>query len=542
MSKTHRRNVALTERPMAAPVRETVAVDRRDLSELTERLASLELALEDAGWQRLTGETEREFSRDGLRQICDLALLAWLKNPLIKRGVSVQAHYVFGQGVSIRADDAVVNEVVQAFLDDSKNQTELTSHQAMMTKEQELAVYANLFFVLFTNKATGRVRVRTISFDELVEILCNPQDSKDPWFYKRSWTELDLAGLSSVRTAYYPDWRYRPTGADRVKALNGSPVEWDTPVYHVAVNKLSTMRFGVSEVYAAVDWAKAYKSFLEDWATLTRAYSRFAYKLTTPGGKTGIAAAKTKLATTYGLSSTETNPAPTTGATFISGENVKLDPMRIGGANVSADDGRRMLLMVAAAMGLPETFFGDTSVGTLATAKSLDRPTELQMRNRQTLWTDVFTAILGYVIEQAVRARTLKGTITEDDDGTPVVELETVDDPNGGDPAPRDASVSVTFPPILEHDVAANIEAIVNAATLGGSGTLAGTIPDVKTLSRMLLTALGEPDVDAMLDAMFPEDEGGEAPATEARMVKAARTLREAMREFVERHADAPNA
>ena len=498
---------------------------------LTERLAALELSLEDTGWLRLGGDSDREFSREALRQICSLALLNWLKNPLIKRGVSVQAHYVFGQGVSIRAEDEEVNAVVQTFLDDAKNQTELTSHQAMMTKEQELTVYANLFFCFFTNKGTGRVRVRTIAFDEISEVVANPEDSKDPWFYKRTWTEQGLTGQLATKTALYPDWRYRPKS--KPSSINGMAVHWETPVYHVAVNKLSAMRFGVSEVYAAIDWAKAYKSFLEDWATLTRAYSRFAYKLSTPGGSAGIAAAKTKLASTYGMGG-ETNPAPVTGSTFISSPEVHLDPVRIGGANVSAEDGRRMLLMVAAAQGLPETFYGDASVGTLATARSLDRPTELQMRNRQTLWADVLGAIIAYVIEQAVRARVLKGTITEEDDGTPMITFEQVADPVTGEMGERDAGVNVTFPSILEHDVVANVGAIVQAATLGGAGILAGTL-ELKDVSRMLLTALGEPDVDATLDAMYPTEQEGEAPATEARMVVAARKLREAMTEFVER-------
>jgi len=523
MSKTRHRKatVELQERPLPAPVvRETVLVDRAlvdNFELLLERLPALEFQLEDQGWQRLTGDTSREFSRDALTTICELALLGWLKNPLVKRGVSVQSHYVFGQGISIRAADEEVNAVVQGFLDDAKNQTELTSHQAMMTKEQELAVYANLFFVFFTDRASGRVRVRTIPFDEVPDIICNPEDSKDAWFYKRSWSEQELSGTATAKTALYPDWRYRPKA--KPKTIGTSAVQWDTPVYHVAVNKLSTMRFGVSEVYAAIDWAKAYKSFLEDWATITRAYSRFAYRLTVPGGKVGIAAAKTKLATTYGSSSSEMNPPPVTGATFIGGQDVKLDPLRIGGANVSAEDGRRLLLMVAAAQGLPESFYGDVSVGTLATAKSLDRPTELQMRNRQILWADVFSAILGYVVEQAVRAGTLKGTIEEEDDGTPIVTLA----------EERDASIHVTFPPILEHDVQASVQAIVQAATLGGAGVSAGTIPDMKVLSRMLLTALGEPDVDGALEAMFPE---GEAGTTEARMVNAARQLRESLREF----------
>ena len=73
--------------------------------------------------------------------------------------------------------------------------------------------------------------------------------------------------------------------------------------------------------------------------------------------------------------------------------------------------------MVAAATGLPESFFGDVSVGTLATARSLDRPTELKFHSRQTLWADVLRDLLGYVIDQAVTAPRgqLQGTVATDD-------------------------------------------------------------------------------------------------------------------------------
>lgn len=522
---------------------------------LVERLAELELALEDQGWRRLTGEDEKEFSRQGLRDINRLARLFYLKNPLIQRGVDVQVHYVFGQGVNVGAENQLVNDVVQVFWDDAKNQAELTSHQSREAKERELQLFGNLFFVFFT-AGNGRVRVRTINVDEIEDIITDPDDAKSPWFYRRVWQQQELDGESTRHEVLYPDWRYAPKQRG---APAGFDVRWDTPVYHVRTGGLSDMRFGVSEVYAALDWARAYKEFLEDWATLTRAYSRFAHKLTTPGGKAGVAAAKAKLATTYGNSGTgmETNPAPVVGSTFIAGAGTDISPMRIGGANVSAEDGRRLLLMVAAAVGLPESFFGDVSVGTLATAKSLDRPTELKMRSRQTLWAGVLGNILGYAVLRAVKAGVLKGTITEDDDGTPTIELET--DPDTGEP--RDPTVQVTFPPILEHDIVESISSIVDAATLKGSQP-AGTI-DERTVSRMLLSALGEPDVDKLLDAMYPEDydpmkdeepeeepeepEDGEVdpeidgeetvPAAEAMMTEAVRELRDAVKGFVEKHA-----
>ena len=71
---------------------------------LTERLAELELAVEDQGWIRIDGMSgDNDFSRDHVRKIGYLARINYLKNPLINRGVNVQTHYVFGQGVSIRA-------------------------------------------------------------------------------------------------------------------------------------------------------------------------------------------------------------------------------------------------------------------------------------------------------------------------------------------------------------------------------------------------------------------------------------------------------
>lgn len=503
--------------------------------ELQERLATLELALEDEGWYRLSGESENEFSRAGLTTICNLARLYWLKNPLVRRMVAVMAFYVFGQGVQIRANDAEINAVVQEFLDDSKNKVELTAHQAMMIKERELTLFANLFFVFFRNQSSGAVRVRTIPMGEVEDVLCNPEDAKEPWFYKRTWSQRSLDGGVQNMTRLYPDWQYRP----KAKAQNivGIAVAWDTPVYHVKVNCLSDMRFGVSEVYSALDWAKAYKAFLEDWATLVRAYARFAWQLTTKGGKTGIAAAKAKLATTIGSDSSETNPPPVAGSTFISGSpDVNLQPIRTAGATTSAEDGRRILLMVAAGAGLPESFFGDVSVGTLATAKSLDRPTELMMRDRQMLWTDVFKSIFGYVVESAVRAGKIRGEIVDEEDESPRIEFAQVEDRDTGEMVDRDPTINVTFPPILEHDVQANVAAIVQAATLGGAGMLAGTI-DAKTVSRLILQALGVEDVDAVMDVIYPP-EGEQGTAAESQMmVEAVRELREAVAQFVERNS-----
>lgn len=297
--------------------------------------------------------------------------------------------------------------------------------------------------------------------------------------------------------ALYPDVDYRP--ANRPESYGRMTIRWDSPVYHVRVGGLGGMRFGLPETYAALDWARAYKSFLEDWASLVRSLSRFAWRMTTPKGKSG--AARTRIGSTVGTSSGETNPPGTTGGVAITEPGVDLTPIPKTGATTSADDAKQLRLMVAAAMHLPDTILSnDPQQGALATAKTLDRPTELAISDRQELWADVIQDLCGYVLVQAARAsgagRLSGATIIEGLDGSERVEL-------GGD---RDSSIDVTFPEILESDIGDRIKAIISAATLDGK-SLSGTL-DTETTIRLLLAALGiNDDVDELIAKAVAEKE-----------------------------------
>src|SRR5438105_162312 len=120
---------------------------------LQESLAELELAIEDTGWMRLSGFGDREFSIQGLRKLRRQARLSYLKNPLIHHAVNVQSHYVWGQGCTISAPNSdEVNQVVQDFLDDPKNTTIFSGHQARIMLNNELQVEGDLFLAMFTNQ------------------------------------------------------------------------------------------------------------------------------------------------------------------------------------------------------------------------------------------------------------------------------------------------------------------------------------------------------------------------------------------------------
>ncbi len=457
------------------------ALDRLGESEsrnvkMVERLAGLELALEDVGWTRLWGEeSDQEFTRTSLGKIAHLSRLMYLKNPLISQGVRVKRNYVWGQGVSIKATDPDVDKIIQQFLNDRKNKQEITGHQAQILKEADLECDGNIFLVFFL-KGKTQVQVRSLPFVQIIKKINNPEDYKDTWYYQREW--LDKTG--SGHKELHPDWLYLPN--KQPKKIDGITVRWDAPIYHIKIGGFSDWQFGVSEVYASIDWARAYKEFLEDWATITRAYARFAWKATVKGGSRAIAATKSKF---HANDVGDMKAPPSTASFAILGDGAGLDPIRTAGATTSPNDGRRIMLMVASALGLPETFFGDVSVGSLATATSLDRPTELCMIDRQMLWSDVFTDMLNYVLLKAIEGKKLKGELNPEENTLPQIEWEDTD---------FDDQVQIRFPPIIEGDQAQNVKAIVDASMTG--------LVDSETLARLLLVALGEPDVEQALEQM----------------------------------------
>ena len=506
---------------------EQINVGEDNLELYKERLAELELALEDRDWNRISGENQREFSRYGLRVINQIARLYWLKNPLIRRAVLTQTQYVFGRGMNIQAVDSDVNKVIQKFLDDPKNKVELTEHQSRMIKETELQLFGNLFFVFFVNQVNGQVKIRTIPTDEIEEIYTDPDDNKTPQYYKRVFNQKNLdtqtaAEIPKQLIIFYRDWKFEDKKA--VQKIADWPVEKNAVIYHVAVNRLSDMKFGISEVYASCDWAKAYKEFLEDWATIVKAYSRFAWRMTTKGGKGTIQRAKTKLESTMGSASyVEENPPPVAGSTFIGNENVKMDPIRTSGATTSANDGEKLIHMVCAATGIFYHYLtGDPSSGNLATAKTMERPMELMFRDRQQLWTSIFQEILNYVIEQSVKAPkgVLKGITEIDDFGDEQIILD----------GEKSKSVNIVFPDILDRDINGKINAIVSAATLDGKPN-AGTL-EITMIVRLLLEALGIDNIDEVIDRMFPKGEPSTSPGQNA-VVEAVKELKGTIEKMV---------
>lgn len=506
---------------------------------LRERMWDLELALEDQGWQRQLAQSQMEFSRWGIQQIILLSRLYRIKNPLIQRGILVSSYYVFGRGFEVSSPDEKTNEVLDEFFSDPRNICEI-GQKAITEKESTLYTDGNIFWTLFTSPTDGRVVVRTIDAVEISEIITDPDDASVPFFYLRQWVQESFDTTSGQRKyetveGWYVAIDYEPP--TKLSQIGGKPIMLDASgdyvrVLHQKDGGLPKWRFGCPRVYAALDWARAYKQRLEDYASITRALARFAWDVKTKGGSPAIAALKGTFATTLvnDGSMIEQNPPPVTGSSFISGQNTTVSPVRTAGATPSPEEGRRLAHMVYMVFGLGEHFFADISAGNMATATTLDRPTELKFLHDQENWKVVLQRIGRFVVERSASA------------------------PNGrlreAAAAAQSIQIDVSFPAIREGDIPQLVNATVAAMNLGASDGKVNGI-DERAGVGILLQLLGYENREELLELMYPTEEYDpnretqkeEAAKREQAMTKTtAQTLPVGSKEALKRLQSAVNA
>lgn len=459
--------------------------------DLTESFAQLELARDNMGYLQLGAQYSQEFTREGLIKNAEMGRLMGVANPLIKRGREIRHAYVWGQGVTIDAKDADVNDFIQAFMDDEGNRETFFGAQARQIYEGTLYDEGNFFPVCFTNPLTGRVKIRTIPFQEITDVITDPNDRATPWYYERTFTvvEIDNNGKRTEvsKKALHPALKYQP--AVKYKKVNDIEVVWDAPIRHVKVNALQTWKYGIGDSFSAIPWALSHKGFLEDWALMMKALAKIAY---VTSSKTA-GQAQAKRAALKGLSEM---PA---GSSVSLTEGQTLEPMNKSGATIDSESSRPLATMAASALSLPVTILladpGQT--GARATAETLDLPTRLVMQARQQLHTEVVQDLIGYALEQAVLAPKGelrgKGRPLRDEDRLTVLWNE-----------PDDTSINVTWPSLEDADIKVLMDAVVAADGM----------PDVPKLPlvRMALQILKIENIDELIDEIT-DDSGNLKPS-----------------------------
>ena len=465
-----------------------------------ESIAELELAFEDKGWKRI-GHSDDQFSEKGRQSARDVARTMAIANPLIKNGIAIRTGYIWGKGVQIQVEDDPdsgqdINEIVQTFLDDPDVRASFSGTQAREELERALGTDGERFWSLPTDSKTGQVKIRILKPDEIVGILTDPEDPSRPWFYRREYDhhEVDFGGNKKQavpRTVFHPALGYAPPSRQRTiydaeAAAAGASILWDQPVRHMAVNRVGLR--GVGDAYAALPWARGNKEFLEAWLTLTKALSQFAFRATSTSSKKVQALAQRV------TSAAQQAGGPDVGGTFVGTPGNTIEAIPKTGANIDADSGRPISVMVAAAFQIPvTTLLGDPgATGARAVAETLAEPTQNAMNLRRDIHADAIRDIVNYVIDSAVKAKRLRGTVTI------IGDREVVD-------LPEDDSrlVTVGWPNYSDIPVDVLVKAITTA-----DQTM--KVPPLVTL-RLLLAALDVDDPEEIIEQVT-DDAGNWIP------------------------------
>lgn len=354
---------------------------------LAESLADITLAIDDLGWDPLQGfdRSDHELSLRSLHKASEVCRSLVTINPLVKRGIAVRTSYIWGGGVRIGADtDSWYNMSVERTLGTTLAQLEI---------ERTAAADGNLFFLVDEQART----VQRIPFWQIDGSVSAQEDSETIHYYRRSYnrvtTRLDVedtsAPVQEQVTVWYPSDQLEGTPASRI---GGHPVERRKRIVHVAFNKQVGWTWGVPDVFAVVFWSKAYKEFLENCATLQKAYSRFAWKITssTKKGQQRVASRMAEPPSRDPVTGEQRN----IGAAVTLGANQDMQALQTI-RPVDFDSGTPLASMVAAGLEIPLPMLtSDPSSGNRATAETLDGPTELAMEARQNLMRDALHRVL----------------------------------------------------------------------------------------------------------------------------------------------------
>ena len=140
----------------------------------------------------------------------------------------------------------------------------------------------------------------------------------------------------------------------------------------------------------ALDWIKQYRRFLASRVAVMLALARFAWDLKTKGGQTAVNAMKAKL----------DGKEVAAGSTSVTNEGTLFTPIKTDtGASNAYQDARMIKLQVCAAVGIPEQYFGDISIGNLATAKTVELPMIKMFQSYQSVWDFAYQEIDEVVLE-----------------------------------------------------------------------------------------------------------------------------------------------
>ena len=350
------------------------------LKEATQQVEDA-LSLEDSGWINLSTMTLNVIPADQRKTTVKEARLYSLKDPLAHRAIELMTDYSFGSGISWNIKEEGPKDLLSVFWSSPANRS-LFSARGQRKSSNKLLIDGELFLAVFLG-SKGEATIRRIDPLEITEFITDPDDIENVRYYKREWVDVQ----SSPHTDYYCSFSNIKDEACNDSAGVSHQKTQDALIYHLPINDIGQR--GNSYLLPVLEWVKLYRKFLASRVAVMLALARFAWKIKVQGGQTAVDTTK----------STYHEEEIKAGSTSIENMGADLQPIKTdSGAGQAYQDGRQLKLQISAGTGWPEQYFGDISIGNLATAKTVELPVQKMCESYQSIWQGVYEDIFNLIL------------------------------------------------------------------------------------------------------------------------------------------------
>ena len=355
---------------------------------------------DDADWRPLSGDGKRDLSSMTQRRMQDLAVYLWESNLLANRLIELPVAYILAEGVRLKAEDEIIQEVLDSFWDHPINCMNIK----LVKKVRELALYGEQCWPAFVNEFDGSVRLGYLDPCLIETVILDPDNGEQP------------IGVVTVKNKKSEQKRYRVivNGTEselftkRTQGIRETFTDGDC--FYFCINDLSNGHRGRSDLLPQTDWLDSYDQFMFGELDRVQFMRAFMWDVTLAGANEDDV--KQKAASIR-------SPKPGSVRVHNDAESWKAESPNInaGDTDTTAKLVRNHILGGAT---IPEHWFGGAGDVNRATGEDMSGPTFKVMSMRQ--------AFIGYMLIEVgkfvIRNWELAHTSKEPDMSDPIYALE----------------------------------------------------------------------------------------------------------------------
>lgn len=446
------------------------------LARLTEAApAGDQLDPDDHLYRRLTG-SPRDLSP--LQQERALQIVTYLfeMNPLARRIVEQTKDFVVGDGFTVTSSVPEIDAVLTTCWTDPITNLAMTQH----TKALELGLTGEQIWPVFVNEVSGHVRLGIIDPGDVEHVFHDPENKTIP-------IGVRLRGTNGKRYRVIYPAPDLTLFTDTTQALRETFS--DGECFYFAVNKLTGMTRGRSDLLCLIDWLDGYDRYLFDSMERAALINAFIWDVILKGAdQSKIDAWLTKHGT-----------PPKPGTVRAHNENEVWEAQTPDMKQQDTREGGKLLRNhILGGAGIPVHWFGEGEDSNRASALEMGTPVFRRLVARQHVVKHMLLTVCRYQIQRAIAP-------TPGRRG-PLAQFEMVTPDEGSDPVPAMETVVLQESAISGRDLqraATVLLAVAQAVSLA----MLNKVMRPETAVRLIAAAANELGVD-----INPQDELIETP------------------------------